>query len=483
MKRERFHRPASRTAPFPPRRRRARGGVRVRVFFQNLEQNEGFVGPSRRPPMRARVSISKVLPVVALIGVAFFAGQRFPAIAIGSEAAGGDDSAEKDGPGEEGRGPRIHSVETVAVGSEVLSKRLRMTGHLQAEHHVAVVSERAGPLAQLAVDVGELVEEGQLLASVDQRDATAKVRRFELERDRAQMALERARELARRKLVSTEEVEKADMDARIARQNLAEARLELRKGSVRAPFAGQIVARKVSPGQYITAGVELFEVADYTPLLIRLHVPQSAARNLEAGRTVRVYDRTASSARGRNSRDARAAEPLAEGRIRRLHPTVDVDTGTVEVELEVPPSAVSLRPGAFVDVEFILERRGERLAVPRAAVVDGRTGPEVFVITSRELTEEEKNAQKKPEDSTAKTEPEASKKAERVASVDRRAVELGLEDRGFFEVVQGLEPGERVVVQGHGNLDTGALIKDLSRARTEAEMAADKALGDSGAGS
>ena len=115
------------------------------------------------------------------------------------------------------------------------------------------------------------------------------------------------------------------------------------------------------------------------------------------------------------------------GRVLRLAPTVDQRTRALRAEVEIDNSAGDLRPGMFVEVTLIGERREEVLVIPRRALTD-RGGRRVVFV----------------------------QRGQRVA---RQEVALGLGDDEYIEVREGLVPGDRVVVRGLETLTDQMLVR------------------------
>ena len=109
---------------------------------------------------------------------------------------------------------------------------------------------------------------------------------------------------------------------------------------------------------------------------------------------------------------------------------VDTATGTVKVTVEAVAPPQTVRPGAFVTVDIERERHPAAVLVPREAVVRELRSAHVFVAS---------------DDGTAV----------------KRIVELGLEEGDVIEAIDGVSPGERVIVAGQGGLKAGTKIKVL----------------------
>src|SRR5262249_51990399 len=124
-----------------------------------------------------------------------------------------------------------------------------------------------------------------------------------------------------------------------------------------------------------------------------------------------------------------------DGTISAIDPTVDPATRTIKLRASVPAAAAQLRPGMFVTVEVVLPAKGRRTIVPATAVVHASYGDSVFVVEDQ---------------------PGPDGQARKAAR--QQFVRTG-ESRGdFVAVLDGVKPGQEVVVAGAFKLRNGAPV-------------------------
>lgn len=313
-------------------------------------------------------------------------------------------------------------VEVVVARSHSVAVRLSGTSNLIAHKDVTVVSERDGKISEITVDEGDRVEQGARLATLDDRSFRLAVRQAKTELAQAQREHARARTLHDRGIVGTEELERLRSAKELAAQMLERANDELSRSRVVAPFGGRITRRHVEVGQYVTVAEPLLELIDDSVLEAELFVSERDALDLTPGRPVEVQ---------------LGADPTVavEGSIRSVDSVVDVDTGTVRVVVEVRRRAESMRSGSFVRLSLVLRSFDDACLLPREAVqIYARGDARVFTV----------------EDGIARA----------------RVVEVGVQEDGQVQIVDGLEPGERVVLVGHADLIDGQRV-EVSSLETE----------------
>jgi membrane fusion protein (multidrug efflux system) len=379
-------------------------------------------GPARPRRRWRRWVVGGVIAAAVLAGGATLTGLS----ADGEEAADAEDAGEaaKD----EEKPPVPVELATVATGD--VSAYITATTNLVAEGEVKVLAEVEGRIERVTVDEGDYVEKGQVLATLARRDAEISLEKARVREENAQAVHQRGIELSKDQLISAEDLDKRRLDYELAHQERAEAEWRLAKTEIRAPISGRLSLRSSQPGQHVRPGDEMFQITDFDPLVARIYLPEKDVLNLATGRPVEM------------SLDA-APDVRFSGRIRQISPVVDTATGTVKVTVEAtrPPSQV--RPGSFVTVQVVRERRAGAVVLPKGAVLRELKQAHVFVAAGEG---DEMHA-------------------------ERREVTLGLEEGDRIQALGGIEPGERLVVAGQGSLAEGARIRTLDAEETKAAAA------------
>jgi membrane fusion protein, multidrug efflux system len=269
----------------------------------------------------------------------------------------------------------------------------------------AVVRARSGDqVAAVDVTVGDRVRRGQVLVRQAGEASAARVRQAQAARRQAQRTVERLRPLHEAGAISDQEWEQALTQLELASADVAAAGDVL---TLTSPLSGTVTEVVARPGMIPSAGDPLVRVADLSQLVVYLRVGAAEAAELGEGQPARLV----------------GTEAAAEGRVRRIALQADPETRQVEVEVAFPPAA-GLIPGTLATVAVRVATRENAVQVPREAVRDGA----VWVVDAE-------------------------------GSASRRAVEVGLAGRDRVEVVSGVRPGERVVVDGGALLSEGARVR------------------------
>jgi RND family efflux transporter MFP subunit len=207
---------------------------------------------------------------------------------------------------------------------------------LYSEHDAEITTRGSGVVASIAVELGDPVRAGQLLAVLRDEAEQAAVEAAQAALDLALLEHERSSRLLEQSLITRAEVDQTAFRLRSAEASVREARVRLEYTRVRAPFDGAVTRRFVRVGQSVEEGDPLVRVTALQPLRVLVRVPELASLNLAPGQAVSLRSLSNSS---------------IQGRIARVAPAVDPVSGTVEVLISIANPG-GLRPGSTVAVEL-----------------------------------------------------------------------------------------------------------------------------------
>ncbi len=303
-------------------------------------------------------------------------------------------------------------VEVAAVDRRSIADYLETNGALEAENEVDVVSRTSGPITELNVEEGDFVEQGQVLARIDDREAKAQLEIARVNLEETRVAYERAKTSRDNEIISDEAYDQAKARFESAEAQIASQELALSYTVIEAPFDGLIIERAIKFAEFVNNGSRLFRLSDFDPLQCPIQVPEKDLGKLRKGQ--RAYITV----------EAFPGERF-QANVLRVNPVVDRATGTIKVTLEVNGRG-RLRPGMFGSVFVELDVRDDTLVIPRAALVLESLGDVVYVY----------------EDGVAQ----------------RAEIQLGYEEADSVEVLDGLDAGQRVLVVGQDAVTDGTPI-------------------------
>ena len=375
-------------------------------------------------------------------------------------------------------------VETVPLHRGSLDRRLHLTGSIVSEAMVDVFSKVSGILESIKVEQGDRVRADQVIAMVESEEKEAQLQeaRAALDVLRArwtqietgarpeeitqaeQLVLQtkarwernldnfkRLKNLQERDFVSQHSLDEAilqvtiseaeyrsarekltllrkgarqeDRDGLLAQIRQAEAavrlaRIHLKNTTIRAPIGGIISKRYLDRGASVSASTPLVRIVAMDTVKVIVQVVERELARLKTRAMADIHV------------DA-YSEEVFQGAVARISPTVDPESRTADVEIQVDNRDHRLKPGMFARVSLIVQRRDGVLLLSRDSLLRESGPTRVFVHDT--------------------------------GRASLREVRLGLEGEQYVEVMGGLREGDEVIVAGQYELRDGMPVKVMRR--------------------
>ncbi len=361
-------------------------------------------------------------------------------------------------------GPAGVTAAVTRVQRGSIAQSLTIAGAFKPFQEIDVHAKVAGYIKTIYVDVGTHVKDGQTLAILEVPELTAElagadaaVRRSQQEIRRAQGDVERAKSghsavhamykrlegASREKagLVAQQEIDNAQAkdlegEAQIssaeASLSAAQQALEVAEANqkqyaaltnymrITAPFTGVVTARYADTGALIAAGTSsstqslpVVRLAQVSKLRLVLPIPESLAAQIHLGDPVKVH--------------VQASNQDIVGKVSRFAQSLDLQTRTMETEIDFENTAEKLLPGMYAETVLQLSDREDVLVVPMEAVVQNAGEARILVVNGQNIVEE-------------------------------RKVKLGTQGKSKVEVLSGLTDGERIIVGNQSQFRNGEKV-------------------------
>jgi RND family efflux transporter MFP subunit len=361
-------------------------------------------------------------------------------------------------------------VAVARVERRTIANTLTISGAFRPFQEVDVHAKVAGYIKVIYVDVGDHVKNGQTLAVLEVPELTAQlagtdaaVRKSKEEIRRAQSDIERAQSAhsaahsaynrlkqaadSRAGLVAQQELDDSqakDLEAEAqvasaqAELSAAQQQLQMAEANQRqytalsdysrivAPFAGVVTARYADTGALVAAGTSsstqampVVRLAQISKLRLVLPIPESLAGQIHLGDPVKVH--------------VQALNQDIDGKVSRFADSLDVQTRTMETEIDFENRDGHLIPGMYAETRLSMHEKKNALVVPLEAVTRNGDDATVLAVNPQNIIEE-------------------------------RHLKLGLEDNSRVEVLSGLSDQDRVVIGNRSEFRNGQKIqpKDVS---------------------
>ncbi|MDP3049166.1 MAG: efflux RND transporter periplasmic adaptor subunit [Thermodesulfovibrionales bacterium] len=319
------------------------------------------------------------------------------------------------------------NVRVQAVEEKALRPFVETIGTLNPNEEVIVSAEVDGILKNVNVDNGTAVSKGMLLAVIDDTDYGFEVKRAEAALRQAQATFEntklefgRKQSLYKEQLVTQQQFDDvstrlslAEADVERAKAALSLAKQKLIKTKVYSPLSGYIKEKKVSAGDYVRNGTNMFVIVQNNPLKLNFTVTERDVGRLKKGQDVTF---TVDAFPGREFK----------GKVNIIHPNLEEKTRTLQVEALVPNADAALKPGLFAHVILYTGAEKNTILVPVTSLLYEGETIKVFVVEGDRVKE--------------------------------RIVKTGQKYGEMMEIIEGVKKEELVVVAGQQNLSEGVKV-------------------------
>jgi len=306
------------------------------------------------------------------------------------------------------------AVIAAEVSREQFVDRVEALGTLKANESVAVTANVTETVSAIHFDDGERVEKGQVLVEMTNAEEHALLEEAQARAGEAERQYGRVKSLVAQRSASESLLDERKRDLDTARALLVAIESRVADRLIKAPFAGVVGLRNISPGALVEPGDLISTLDDDSMMKLDFAVPSVFLPDLKAGLGITAKARA-------------YGERTFHGKIRSIDSRVDPVTRSIRVRALIPNPDRTLKPGVLMQVELLRNPR-EALVIPEAGLM--QLGREQYVMLVGEG-----------------------------GKVERRQVRAGARRPGQVEIVEGLAAGDRVITHGHDKVRPGQTVR------------------------
>lgn len=341
------------------------------------------------------------------------------------------------------------AVTAFAARGERWSDSEEAVGTFVAVNGTDVTTEAGGVVKSIEFEAGQPVKAGTVLVRLNTEGELAALRSLDAAAKLAVVQRDRWRELGRDRLVSKAEVDQRAADAASTLAQVDAQRALVAQKVIRAPFDGLLGIRRINLGQYLNPGDPIVSLQSLDPIHLDFTLPEQRMGSVLPGTEVKA------------TVDALPGQAFS-GRVTAVEPGADASTRNFRVQATFDNADRNLRPGTFGRVGFDVGGARDVVVIPQTAVSFNPYGNAVYVI------------QEAPADAQA----DAAAKAAAAESgqpqgprlvVKQRFIRTGATRGDLVAVLEGLEPGDRVVTSGLLRLRNDAVVTINDKVQPTAE--------------
>ncbi len=309
-----------------------------------------------------------------------------------------------------------YSYEVVVVNPSIeeIKDDITLVGNVLPNSEVSLLSETAGRVLSINVNVGQKVKAGDIIAKVDDELKKAAFMTAKVNLEKAKKDFERIKNLFNENNATQNDVEMANLNVTAAEAQFIVAQRQLNDATIKSPISGVITDKFINVGSTLAPGMPVVNIIDDRKLKVLLKVPENYINNCRTGQSVVIKS------------DLYPLKSL-NGKIFSITPKADFSHNfNIEVIFN-PSQSMPLKAGMFAIVEIKSEQARKALLIPRNAIIGSLKEAKVFTVVNN------------------------------IAIL--KDIVVGKETNGKVEVIQGLNSSDLVVVAGQNNITNNATVK------------------------
>src|SRR5262252_9376367 len=373
-----------------------------------LRDRSGIGGAIRRRPKTFRWLVIVGLLLAVVLG-GLYGFNRFREQAIATYFANNK--------------PPPAQISAAEVKIEAVPRFATGIGSVTAIHQVTINPEVGGRVTKIFFEPGASVKAGDPLAQLNDGPERGDLASYEAQARWAQTTLERSNQLAQREFAARETVDQKQSQLDQARAMIIKTEALIAQKLIRAPFSGQLGTRQVEVGQYLNPGAAIVTLTDLSTLYVNFTLPSQMRAQISVGQRVNV---TADAFPGRTF----------DAEITTVEPQISANTRTMTIQATMQNPQNALLPGMFINAAVVLPPQPDVMVLPETAVDYTLYGDSAYVIR-----EDGNDANGRPKFKAVRT-----------------PVKTGGRVGGKVAILQGLEPGDRVIAAGQVKVQNGAPV-------------------------
>jgi membrane fusion protein (multidrug efflux system) len=299
-------------------------------------------------------------------------------------------------------GTGLLEVEAVELDFETVEDRIFSTGTIQANEVVELATEASGIITQIYFDEGSRVQEGDLLLKINDSELQAQRQRAQFRLNLAEQREERQARLLERGGISQDDYDATLNEVNVLKSELRLIDAQIQKTELKAPFTGMLGLKYASPGAYITPSSRIASLQEVNPVKIDFSVPERYISKIRPGISINFT--------------VQGVDSTFTGEVYAVEPRVDTETRTLQIRALSENDGNLLYPGAFANIELILDQINDALMVPTISIIPELNAQKVFVSNN--------------------------------GAVEQRMVSTGIRTSEKVQIIDGLERGDVVLTTG-----------------------------------
>jgi membrane fusion protein, multidrug efflux system len=316
-------------------------------------------------------------------------------------------------------------VVTLLIEPKEFKDRINLPAVIESFEDLWVKSEASGRVIKVLAEEGQIIEKGQVLVKLDDRDYQLRLDSIEASYELALLDHKRISELAAKKIAAVTDLDKINAQLKGLKSQYDEAKLALERTTIKAPISGRLNEIEAKVGDWLSVDKPAAQILQIGNVKVTVGIPES---DVDAVFDLKEADIIIEALDNMMVKGKKIFLSRNPGSMARLY----------NLELAVPNPDGRILPGMFARVEIVKKRFESAYVIPLYSVI--AQGNDKFVYI-------EKNG-----------------------IVEKRAVELGLLSNWEIQITKGLEPGDHLIIVGHRVVENGQKVDIIKMVKDPREI-------------
>ena len=317
-------------------------------------------------------------------------------------------------------------VTTIKVEPQNFIHFLELQGTVKTKQNVLIYPEMQGTLQRVYVKEGQRVVKGQILATIDDGGMASQLEQLKTQAELAKTTFERQKRLWEQKIGSEIQYLQAKTNFEASENAVNQLQSQLGKSIIRAPFSGIIddvikdQGTVVAPGQ----GSEVFRIVNLSNMYIEVDVPETYLGSITKGKEAKVYFPVLGDS--------------VTTKVRETGNFIKPDNRSFSIEIPVPNKNGNIKPNLTAKVSLNDYTNENAILIPQSIISENAEGEQYAYVMSESDSENQ-------------------------AVVRRSIISTGKTQKGYVEVLSGIEEGDQVIKEGARSVKDGQKVKILKQ--------------------
>ncbi|WP_459212707.1 efflux RND transporter periplasmic adaptor subunit [Aquimarina rhabdastrellae] len=318
---------------------------------------------------------------------------------------------------------KLPLVTTIVAKDSLFNHYLELQGNVDTKQNIVIVAEAPGIINRVYVKEGQRVSKGQLLASIDDGGLSQNLAQLEVQAELAKTTYDRQKRLWDQKIGSEIQYLQAKTTYEAQQNAIGQLKKQIAKTQITAPFSGVLDDVISEQGSIVSPGASVFRIVNLNNMYIQADVPESYISNVTKGKAVEVF--------------LPILGKTIQSKVRQAGNYIHPSNRTFTVEIAVPNEKSLVKPNLTAKIKINDYTNPKAILIPQSIISENAEGVQYVYVTT-------------------------GKDANKEATAKRAFVKTGKTQGDLIEILEGINNGDAIILEGARSVKDGQKVKILN---------------------